>query len=93
MTTHTWADVRSLRADPPGRARKGDRRKTFSAALEQAERLWAASLQVGAAASPMLKFYALSQAGRAISASHGPKPNGWRPKPSHGLAFEVSTVH
>lgn len=92
MTTHTWGDVRALRADPPGHAHKGDRRKTFSAALEQAERLWAASLQVGAAASPMLKFYALSQAGRAISASHGPKPNGWRPKPTHGLAFEVNSA-
>jgi len=89
VVQRTWSDIRSLRAEPPEPASKGDRRRVFAAALEQAERLWSSSLSVGPAASPMLKFYALSQAGRAICAARAPKGNGWRPPESHGLTVEM----
>lgn len=87
--TESWAQLRALRADPPRSASKGERRGAFSASLEQAERLWEASLTVGAPASPLLKFYSLLQAGHALCAAHAPKGNGWRAPEGHGLGFKV----
>lgn len=79
-----WTSIRQLRSHPNFDL-KGERRQVFSAALEQADRLWQASKDVGPSASPMLRFYAVSQAGRAIAAGLGPKNNGWRANSSHGL--------
>ncbi len=62
--------LQALRADPPGWATNGARRSVFGAALEQWDALLRASAQVVPAASPILLFYALSQAGRAVSAAH-----------------------
>jgi hypothetical protein len=64
-----WRDVRALRSQPPGKADKGDRRRIFSSALEQAEELFIAAGTVGYAARPIMLFYGLSQAGRAIAAA------------------------
>jgi len=64
-----WQMLRTLRANPPGNASKGDRKETFNAALEQAEQLFGAAANVGPAARPLLVFYGLSQAGRAIAAA------------------------
>lgn len=64
-----WRHIRALRHQPPGRARKGQRREVFCAALEQAEQLFAAAETVGDAARPILIFYGLSQAGRAVAAA------------------------
>ncbi|WP_158852833.1 YaaC family protein [Saccharothrix deserti] len=48
---------------------EGERRKVFSASLEQAEQLFAAASRVDWASRPILLFYGLSQAGRAIAAA------------------------
>ena len=62
--------LQALRADPPGWATSGARRGVFGAALEQWDALHSASAEVVPAASPILLFYALSQAGRAVCAAN-----------------------
>jgi hypothetical protein len=64
-----WDALRAMRADPPGRASTGRRRRVFAASLEQSEQLWRASIAVAPAAQPITAFYGLSQAGRALSAA------------------------
>lgn len=83
---HGWRlALRSLRANPPRSAAKGARAATFRAGLHQAEHLWAAGSAVGASASPILLFYGLTQAGRALCAAAG-VPEGAE---SHGLEFKT----
>ena len=65
-----WETIRSLRASPPFRAHTGSRRATFTSALEQAEQLFVAAENVGLATRPLMTFYGLSQAARAIAAAH-----------------------
>ncbi|ROS41399.1 hypothetical protein EDD35_3756 [Amycolatopsis thermoflava] len=60
--------LRSLRHSPPGAAKRGQRKGTFNAALEQSEQLFLAAETVSPAARPLLLFYGLSQAGRALAA-------------------------
>lgn len=82
-----WRRVRSLRANPPGFAAKDlERRRVFGAALGQAEDLATAARGVGPESKPLLLFYSLSQAGRAISANcfEGPK---WTHE-THGLGVD-----
>ena len=76
-----WQRIRVLRARLPTRV-TGDRAGVFLAALEQAEQLMEAAVEVGPAASPLLLFYAVSQAGRAIAAASLDEP--WRLS-GHGL--------
>jgi hypothetical protein len=64
-----WSALRALRAAPPGLAKKAERRKVFTSSLEQAEQLFRAAETVGVATKPLLIFYGLSQAGRAIAAA------------------------
>lgn len=64
-----WSAIRALRAAPPGLASRRDRRRVFTTALEQAEQLFRAAETVGPETKPLLLFYGLSQAGRAISAA------------------------
>lgn len=64
-----WRHIRGLRYEPPGRARSGERKEVFGSALEQAEQLFTAAETVGYASRPILLFYGLSQAGRAIAAA------------------------
>lgn len=77
--------LQALRADPPGLAKaSGARRRVFGAALEQWDALMVASAGLSAAASPILLFYALAQAGRALSAARvAGQP--WRSQ-AHGLS-------
>lgn len=63
-----WAMLRRLRAHPPGRASKGERKETFNAAMEQAEEFFRSATLAGPAVRPILIFYGLSQTGRAIAA-------------------------
>lgn len=80
-----WERLRASRSNPPGRATSGSRRKTYSAALEQAQQLFRAASLVGPATSPVLVFYGLSQAGRAITAaSWSLKGEDWR-LDTHGI--------
>ncbi|MET9720280.1 YaaC family protein [Streptomyces rochei] len=64
-----WEKLRASRANPPGRAGSGPRRRTYAAALEQAEQMFTAAAVVGPATRPLQVFYGLSQAGRAIAAA------------------------
>lgn len=82
--------MRSRRSQRPSLAARGARASTFGAGLEQAEQLWAASDRVGPVASPILLFYGLTQAGRAICAA-GIASSAWEPSQSHGLSFKMST--
>jgi YaaC-like Protein len=64
-----WQRLRLLRSDPPGLAGNSTARaRVMSAALDQAEQLSRAAETIGPAAQPLPLFYALSQAGRAITA-------------------------
>ncbi|MEU1502771.1 YaaC family protein [Streptomyces sp. NPDC005732] len=80
-----WERLRASRSDPPARATTGFRRKTYSAALEQAQQLFQAAAAVGPATRPIQVFYGLSQAGRAIAAAASCLDgNDWRLE-SHGI--------
>lgn len=76
--------IQALRAAPPRFATdSGARRRVFGAALGQWDALLGASAEVAPVASPILLFYALSQAGRAVCAANiSGQP--WRSS-SHGL--------
>jgi hypothetical protein len=67
-----------------GTPEKEARKRTFWAALEQFEDLLDAAGTVGPASRPLPLFYALSQAGRAITAAHGSLP--WQLQ-GHGLTM------
>ncbi|MFJ9634874.1 YaaC family protein [Streptomyces sp. NPDC101175] len=80
-----WERLRASRSNPPAGADTAPRRKTYSAALEQAQQLFRAAAVVGPATSPVLAFYGLSQAGRAItSAARSLDGEDWRLK-AHGI--------
>lgn len=81
----TWRHLRAMRHEPPGAAARGSRRDTFVSALEQAEQLFRAAAQVPYASRPILIFYGLSQAGRAIIAADQAKSLAqWQPT-GHGI--------
>jgi hypothetical protein len=75
--------LRGTRASPPGMA-AGDveRRHVYGAALQKAEDLFEAAAAVGPLARPSPLFYAVSQAGRAITAAW--LEDGWQTK-GHGI--------
>jgi hypothetical protein len=74
-----------LRHQPPGWASGGERRRVFGAALEQAQQLFAAAAAVDYASRPILVFYGLSQAGRAVAAcATTAGKNDWRLS-GHGI--------
>ncbi len=79
-----WRSIRTLRSAPPGLAGSDNaRRGVFAASLEQSEELFTAAATVGPASKPLLLFYGLSQAGRAIAAAHN-ESGTWRIL-GHGL--------
>src|SRR6266567_4300231 len=83
-----WGSLRATRWDPPGGAsRSAERRRTYVFALEQAEQMFRAAAGVGPATRPLLIFYGLSQAGRAIAAaaSRIAGDEGWRLE-GHGIS-------
>ncbi|AVV46750.1 hypothetical protein C6376_40870 [Streptomyces sp. P3] len=102
-----WERLRASRWNPPGRAGSGSRRKTYAAALEQAEQMFRAAKAVGPATRPLQVFYGLSQAGRAIAAAavtlggedwrlvtHGIKASGFdKPFPDIELRTDAPGTH
>jgi hypothetical protein len=65
-----WARIRMTRATPPAAATfDDDRLDTYVTALEQAQQMFAAAIASGVAVRPLLIFYGLSQAGRAVAAA------------------------
>lgn len=79
----SWQMLRAIRSSPPGLASQEDRRAVFVAALEQSEQLFKAAAGVGVETRPILAFYGLSQAGRAIAAAGGDDEK-WRLE-THGI--------
>jgi hypothetical protein len=76
--------IRATRAAPPGYALVDqERRAVYGSALAQFDELITAASAVGAASRPLPLFYALSQAGRAISAAAA--GGVWRLR-MHGLS-------
>ncbi|MEU3787450.1 YaaC family protein [Streptomyces sp900129855] len=68
--------LRGLRADPPGAAAQNTARKqTFCAALEQAEQMFSAAKVTDAMTRPLLVYYGLNQAARAIAAAASNVPD------------------
>jgi len=85
VTDASWRAIQGLRASPTGLAQSDrQRRRIFTAALNQAEELAVAASAVTYAARPLLMFYSLSQAGRAIAAAH---LTSKAELVSHGLSF------
>jgi hypothetical protein len=80
-----WSELRGTRYAPPGAARSGERRATYVAALQQAEELFRAARAAGPASSPLLQFYGLSQAGRAIAAAAVETDDGEWSLSGHGI--------
>jgi len=83
----SWRTLRRMRSMPPGATGPDDgRRRTFQAALEQAEQFLKAAASVGYDTKPVQVFYGLSQAGRAIAAaSERLTDDEWR-LTGHGLS-------
>ena len=82
MSSHNFL-IQATRASPPGYAHDDEeRRAIYGAALAQFDELISAAAAVGPASRPLPLFYALSQAGRAISAAHA---TGLWALGSHGL--------
>lgn len=79
----SWWAIRQLRSDPPGRATSGRRRDQFRSALEQSEQLFRAAGTTSLATRPLLAFYGLSQASRAVLAAHS-HGEQWNPH-GHGV--------
>ncbi|MEV0427879.1 YaaC family protein [Micromonospora sp. NPDC050495] len=86
-----WAALRSTRAEAPAGI-KGGRRKTYVAALEQAQQMFTAAANVGIATRPLLLFYGLSQGGRAIAAAAKQVSNNDYPLVGHGIKVNTSTL-
>ncbi|HEX6518773.1 MAG TPA: hypothetical protein VF070_01985 [Streptosporangiaceae bacterium] len=80
-----WRQLRALRHYPPGPAAKGDRKKVFGSALEQSQQLFEAAEGVDNASRPLLLFYGLSQAGRAIAAASAKTSNNDFRLVGHGI--------
>lgn len=84
-----WQRLRSLRAKPPGLASEGDRRHTFTAALEQAEQLLRSAESLGPETRPLAIFYGLSQGTRAVAAATIPDSRAWHLR-GHGITHAGS---
>ncbi|MFH8631135.1 YaaC family protein [Streptomyces lydicus] len=91
-TDSVWRKVRGLRHRPPGAASTTERRAVFGAALEQAEQLFSAAKGVGYASRPLLLFYALSQAGRAVAAASRRATNDAWQLESHGIKADLANI-
>ncbi|WP_143234554.1 YaaC family protein [Paractinoplanes atraurantiacus] len=88
----TWAILRASRSDPPvATLNDSERRATYVAALEQSEQLFKAASSVGSATAPLLLYYGLSQAGRAIVAAAKSVRDDWRLM-GHGINHGPLTV-
>lgn len=67
----------------------GRRAQAYTTGLSQAEELWRAANAVSTVASPILRYYALMQASRAIIAASDLPNQSWEPGRSHGLSLEL----
>ena len=87
-----WEKLRGTRWNlPPAAAANQARRRTYVFALEQAEQMFRAAAQTGVATRPLLLFYGLSQAGRAIAAAAATGADGWE-LDGHGITCVARTL-
>jgi hypothetical protein len=88
-----WEKLRGTRWNPPEAAAEDPaRRRTYVFALEQAEQMFRAAAGTGVATRPLLLFYGLSQAGRAIAAAAASVgPDGWE-LDGHGIRCVPGTL-
>jgi hypothetical protein len=70
---------------PPGYAGRGNRKDVYSSAMEQAEQFLFASETIGYAIKPILLYYGLNQALRAVAAVCYKPKDSWTFS-SHGLS-------
>jgi len=91
----SWRAIRNLRAAPPlslASVLVGDRADVFHMALEQSEQLFRAAAAVERESRPLLLFYGLGQAGRALAAaSEALSVREW-PASGHGLKANVAEL-
>lgn len=71
---------------------RGGRRKTYGAALEQAQQLFTAASSVGIATRPLLLFYGLSQCCRATAAAVKHVHNNDYSLSGHGIKANPPTL-
>lgn len=90
VSNDPWSRIRALRAAPPLLAEDPPRRAVFSAALQQSEELFRSARTAGPPSKPLPLFYALSQAGRAITAAHHVDKDSWAIR-GHGLTVVTDT--
>lgn len=91
----SWRRIRNLRAAPPTTIQSvlesgPGRADAFHTGLEQSEQLFRAASRVERESRPLLLFYGLGQAGRAISAASGAlnaEDRAWASS-GHGLKVE-----
>lgn len=89
VAEQAWRSLRRLRSAPPGAAVQSTaRRSVFSAALEQSEQLFRAGARADAVVRPMLLFYGVSQAVRAITAAAVALPEAEMRPGNHGASSE-----
>lgn len=79
----------SLRSKRSSTVQKGLRRDVYTTSLAQSEAMWAAASTTPTLASPILRYYSLLQAGRAVSASSPLDNSEWQSKGGHGLELIV----
>ncbi|MER5912342.1 hypothetical protein ABT124_18070 [Streptomyces sp. NPDC001982] len=86
-----WRWLRGTRWKPPKAATATQKRAdTYVFALEQAEQMFRAAATVGPATQPLLIFYGLSQAGRAIMAAAPVNGEQWM-LAGHGISQDHKT--
>ncbi|WP_327395426.1 YaaC family protein [Streptomyces phaeochromogenes] len=92
MDGDVWGWLRRTRSTPPSPAAPSERRGVYTSALEQAEQFFRAARTVGPATRPLLIFYGLSQAGRAIAAaSSNAKGDDWK-LAGHGISQKKESL-
>ena len=88
-----WERLRETRWNPPPAAAADEaRRRTYVFALEQAEQMFRAAAGTGVATRPLLVFYGLSQAGRAIAAAAASAGAGGWELEGHGITCVSQTL-
>jgi hypothetical protein len=80
-----WIELRSMRTHLPAAAGSSGRADVFRSALEQSEQLFRAAEEIGYESRPLLLFYGISQAGRAIAAASRRLANSEWSLSGHGI--------
>jgi hypothetical protein len=83
-TEDCWRQIRGTRHDPQGFARERRRKLLYTSSLEQAEQYFRLSDKAGYETKPVLLYYGLNQAARAILAAAARPDEPWETS-GHGI--------